>query len=402
MLATCDGQIYETADGNIGILGGQWSEPDITINGADILSVQMSDGYDPFTTYNVLQGSFVSPSHGYQPTEVPEISDALALLTQPRRTDLFDVDMCPSGAQTQRLMKVKWAKDHREYVGTLRTNLVGLKARFPKGDGIHTIRVVADEFGLDGVFEVTSHSFSIADGFCEIGIASIANPYPWDAATEERPVQPTLDAIGKPVRVDPVPVNATLIQDRFGVSGGVQGVRIALTVDDPGRDGLELRAQIARGDFAPVGPWSGTQPQWVEMPASALIAESGVLDDGQVYTVRYRWRGYGNWLKAGPITVLANPAVPPAPTALGVMATGGDAYVDWVNAPSGYFRTQVFMGTTTNFADATPIASVAGSAGRPDNYTHTVSGTGTRRFWVRTLNPSGVPSVPTGPVTATF
>lgn len=402
MLATCDGQIYETADGDIGIIGGQWSEPDVTISGDDILSVQMSDGFDPFTDYNVLMGSFVSPDHGYQPTEVPELVDAVSLLTQPRRTDLLDVDMCPSGSQLQRLMKIKRAKDRRQYVGTLRTNLVGLKARFPKGDGIHTIRVVAEEFGLDGVFEVTSHSFSIADGFCEIGIASIENPYLWDAATEERPVQPTLDAIGKPVRVDPVPVNATLIQERFGVSGGVQGVRIALTVDDPGRDGLELRAQIARGDFAAVGPWSGTQPQWVEMPASALLAESGVLDDGQAYTVRYRWRGYGNWLKAGPITALANPTPPSAPTALSVMATGGSAYVEWINASTGYYRTQVLMGTTTTFADATPIATVAGSSGRPDNHTHAVTGTGARRFWVRTINPSGVPSAPTGPVTATF
>ena len=402
MLATCDGQIYETADGDIGIIGGQWSEPDVTISGDDILSVQMADGFDPFTDYNVLMGSFVSPAHGYQPTEVPELVDAVSLQTQPRRTELLDVDMCPSGAQLQRLMKIKRAKDRRQYVGTLRTNLVGLKARFPKGDGIHTIRVVADEFGLDGVFEVTSHSFNIADGFCEIGIASIENAYQWDAATEEQPVQPALDEIGKPVQVEPVPVNGVLVQERVSISGGVQGVKITLTVDDPGRDGLQLRAQIAAGDFTAVGPWVGPQPQWVEMQASQLLAESGVLDDGQAYTVRYRWRGYADWIKLGPVTALANPTPPPAPTSLDVMATGSDAYIDWINAPTRYFRTQVLMGTTTVFADATVIETVAGSAGRPDNYTHTVSGTGTRRFWVRTLNPSGVPSVPTGPVTATF
>lgn len=402
MLATCDGQIYETADGDIGIIGGEWSEPDVTISGDDILSVQMADGFDPFSDYNVLQGSFVSPAHGYQPTEVPELEDAASLLTQPRRTQLMDVDMCPSGSQLQRLMKIKLAKDRREHVGTLRTNLVGLKARFPKGDGIHTIRVVAEEFGIDGIYEVTSHSFSIADGFCEIGIASIVNPYPWSAAIEERPVQPALDAIGKPVNVDPVPVNGVLVQERVSISGGVQGVKIALLVDDPGRDGLQLRAQIAAGNFAAVGPWVGPQPQWVEMQASQLLAGSGVLDDGQAYTVRYRWRGYANWIKLGPVTALANPTQPPSPTAFDVMATGSEAYIDWINAPTGYFRTQVLMGTTTAFADASVIETVAGSAGRPDNYTHTVTGTGARRFWVRTLNPSGVPSDPTGPITISF
>ncbi|KJZ31628.1 hypothetical protein TW83_07630 [Paracoccus sp. S4493] len=403
MLATCDGQIYETADGTVGILGGAWSEPDVTITDRDILSIQMSDGFDPFTDYNVLQGSFVSPAHGYQPTQVAELVDEEALATQPRRTDMLDVDMCPSGTQLQRLMQIKRAKDRREYVGTLRTNLVGLKARFPKGDGIHTIRVVSNEFGLDGVFEVTSHSFDIERATCEIGIGSILNPYPWHAPSDERPMPPTLAQIGTVDEVDPVPTGAVLVQERVTISGDVQGVKLSLSVDDPEREGLQLRAQIAQGDFAPVGPWTGTQPQWDEMTAAQLRAQSDVLGDGQQYTVRYRWRGYGDWLKFGPVTVLANPVTPPTPSSLGVVATGDTAYIDWINAPSGYFRTQVLMGATTNFAEATIIATVAGSAGRPDNYTHDMTGiTGTRRFWVRTLNRSGVPSEPIGPISATF
>ena len=403
MLATCDGQIYETADGTVGILGGAWSEPDVTITDRDILSIKMSDGFDPFTDYNVLQGSFVSPAHGYQPTQVAELVDEEALATQPRRTDMLDVDMCPSGTQLQRLMQIKRAKDRREHVGTLRTNLVGLKARFPKGDGIHTIRVISEEFGLDGVFEVTSHSFDIERATCEIGIASIVNPYPWHAPSDERPMPPTLAQIGTVDEADPLPTGAVLVQERVSISGDVQGVKLSLSVDDPDRDGLQLRAQIAQGDFAPVGPWTGTQPQWDEMTAAQLRAQSDVLGDGQQYTVRYRWRGYGDWRKAGPVTVLANPVPPPPPSSLDVVATGDSAYIDWINAPSGYFRTQVLMGATTNFAAATIIATVAGSAGRPDNYTHDMDGiTGTRRFWVRTLNRSGVPSAPIGPISASF
>lgn len=402
MLAACDGEIYETADGTVGIMGGAWSDPDVTITADDILSVEMGDGFDPMTDYNVLMGSFVSPAHGYQPTEVPELVDGAALATQPRRADQLDVDMCPSGTQLQRLMKIKRAKDRRVQVGKIRTNLVGLKARFPKGNGIHTIRIVAEEFGLDDVFQVTGHAFSIPDGECEIAIASIANPYAWFPATEEQPLPPTLNEIGAPVQAEPIPAGAVLVQEQIAISGDVQGVKLALTVDDPGRDGLQLRAQIARGNFAPVGPWAGVQPQWAEMTASALRAESGVLDDGQTYTVRYRWRGYGDWRKAGPVTVIANPTQPPMPSGLSVIATAS-AYVEWVNAASSYYRTQVFMGNTTNFAAAALIATVAGSAGRPDNYTHAMGGaTGARSFWVRTINRSGIPSDPLGPFTVTF
>lgn len=403
MLATCDGQIYETADGQVGILGGAWSVPDVTITAQDILSVEMDDGFDPFTDYNVLLGSFVGPNHGYQPTEAPELVDELSLATQGRRTDQLDVDMCPSGAQLQRLMKIKRAKDRRAQIGTLRTNLVGLKARFPKGDGIHTIRVVAEEFGVDGIFEVTSHSFSINDGFCEIGIASIANPYPWHAPTEEKPLPPTLTEIGAPVHVSPAPTGAVLTQELVNISGDVQAVRLALYVDTPNRDGLRLEAEVARGDFAPEGPWDVPPPQWVPMAASQALAESAVLSDGQQYTVRYRWKGQGSWRKIGPVVVVANPIQPAAPTQLDALAVGPAVHIEWINAPSRYYRTQVLMGSTTLYDEATVIATVAGSAGRPDNYTHDMTDeSGNRRFWIRTLNRSGIPSEPAGPVTVTI
>ena len=332
-----------------------------------------------------------------------ERADAAALATQPRRADHLEIDMCPSGAQLQRLMKISEAKNCREHVGTIRTNLVGMKARFPKGDGIHTIRLQAPELGLDRVFEVTSHSFDIPSGTCMIGIGSIANPYPWFAATEEKDLALNLSQIGTPAVTEPIPAGAVLIQEAFAISGDVQGVKLVLAVDDPGRDGLELRAQIARGDFAAVGPWAGAQPRWIEMAASSTIAESGVLDDGQVYTVRYRWRGYGDWRKLGPVTVVADPVLPPPPSNLGVMAAGSTAYIEWVNAPTRYYRTQVFMGSSTSFSSATLIATVAGSTGRADSYSHDVAGiTGTRCFWVRTLNRSGIPSAPIGPISASF
>lgn len=406
MLATCDGQIYQTAEGNVGILGGAWSEPDVTLTGADILSVrEMNDGFDPFTDYNILRGSFISPDHAYQPTEVQDLRDDAALALHEERSDHLEADMCPSSPQLQRLMKIRFAKDHRELVGTITTNLVGMKARFPKGDGIHTIRIVAEEFGLDGVFEVTSHAFSIPDGTCTIGIASLRNPYGWNAATEEKPLPPTLEEIRKPVHVVPVPTGAVLTQEPVTLSGDVRGVKLAVQVDDPEREGLELRAQIARGEFAALGPWTGPQPLWVEMPADQLRAESGLLDDGEPYTVRIMWKGQGDWRKVGTLVVLANPTPPPVPTSVSGMVVGSKAYLDWVNAQDRYYRTQLLMSTTTVAADASVIATVAGSAGRADAYTHDLGpspSARTRRFWWRTLNRSGVPSDLVGPITLTF
>lgn len=394
MLATCDGQIYETADGTVGILGGSWSVPDVTITAQDILSIEMQDGFDPFTDYNVLNGTFVSPAHNYQTTPVTELRDVAAVNKYGERSEQFEPDMVPSGSQLQRLMKIRYAKDHREQVGTIRTNLVGLKARWPKGDGIHTIRIVAEEFGIDGVFEVTSHVFSIPDGFCEIGIASIENPYEWTAA-EERPLPPAVADLSKPDHTILPPQNPVVVQQQVTVSGGVQGVKLVVTADDPGRDSLKFKAQVAQGTHAA----DSTSATWIEMSAVGYRAESGVLDDLQTYTVRVKWAGRSEWAVAGVVQVVANPAQPPAPADFSALRTGGVTALDWRNAATGFFRTQILRNTVNDLNTATIIQSVDGVAGQVSSYDDPITGTGQRWYWARTVNASGVPSDPAGPVT---
>lgn len=395
MLATCDGQIYETAEGKIGILGGQWSEPDVTITADDILSIEMTDGYDPFSDYNVLKGSFVSPLHAYQSIEVAELRDEASLATQEERAEQFDNDMVPENGQMQRLMKIKRAKDRRALTGTIRTNLVGMKARFPRGDGIHIIRVVAEEFGLDGVFEVTSHSFDIPSGTCEIGVASITNPYGWDVA-EEKPLPPTIADIGTPDHSLP-DMSPVLVQEVVTVSGDVRGVRLTVTTANPGRADLVLRAQIVRGSYA-----ADADAAWIDMATAGYVAESGVLDDGATYTVRVRWRGRGDWVLAGVVTVRANPTPPSAPTSFSAVRVGGQTSLDWRNADDGFYRTQILRNTTNNSATATVIQSVAGVAGQVSGYDDPITGSGVRYYWARTINPSGVPSSLAGPVSVTL
>ena len=398
MLATCDGQIYETAEGNIGILGGAWSNPEVTITADDILSIEMQDGFDPFTDYNVLKPSFVSPDHGYQVTEVAEIRDEASLLTQEERFETYEVDMCPLSPQLQRLAKIKMAKDRREYVGTMTTNLVGMKARFPKGDGVHTIRIVAGEFGLDGVFEVTSHSFDVETRRCTIGIASLSNPYGWTTA-EEKPMPATVDDLGKRVVVQSPPTNRIVVQEVVEVSGGVNGVKLVVSVDAPSSDGLTLKAQVARGTQT-----ADADADWVEMGSSRRRAETGVLSDLGIYTIRVKWAGRSEWVVAGTRTVVANPTAPAAPTMFGAVATGTNIYLDWRNPGSGFYRTQIYRNTINDFASATLVDTVGGTAGQNASYTDQLpsGASGTRRYWAVTINGSGVPSSPAGPATVTI
>ncbi|MGA0615317.1 hypothetical protein [Paracoccus sp. KR1-242] len=400
MLAVCDGQLYETAEGKIGILGGAWSEPDVTITSADILSVSMQEGFNPLETYNVLKGSFVSPSHGYQPTQVREIKDTAALATASARSEQHDLDMCPSGTQLQRLMKIKMAKDRRAQVGSIRTNLVGMKARWPKGDGVHTIRINAPEFELVGVFEVTSHSFDVPKMYCDIGLASLANPYPWNPATQETDLPLTYSSIPTPNNTVGNPANAALVQERVLVSSGVYGVRVAVSVDNPGRNDLRLRAEIAKGLISDVS--DDDAGEWVAMTGRRLRAVSGIVDDGAIYTIRIKWAGRTDWVSAGSINVTANADQPDPPGSFSALATGATVSLDWINAASDYFRTQIWRATTNDIGAASLVKTVAGVAGQVSGYDDTPGLTGTLYYWAVTINGSGVPSNPAGPETVTL
>lgn len=393
MLAACDGQIYQTPEGKVGILGGAWSEPDVTITADDILEIEGEPGFDPFSDFNVLKGIFISPDHAFQPTEVAALRDAAALAEQGPRVEELNIDMCPSGPQMQRLMKIHWHKRRRVLKGTMTTNLVGLKARFPKGDGIHTIRIQAPEMGVDGVYEVMSHSYSVPDGTCRIGFASLQNPYPWEE-TEERPLPPTADEAGRPLKPALVPAGPILTQVPVRVSGDTFGGKLKITVNPVTRDDLTLEAQYTEGNV----PLTDAGP-WISMAGSRFSAQTGILENETAYTVRFRWRGQSAWQRAGDVTIVANPNVPAAPTGLArVGATG--VTLRWDNPPDNFWKSRLFRGPTTSFADASFVRDVSGFAGEASQVTHTPP-TGTFRYWVVALNASSVASLPAGPVTIT-
>lgn len=398
MLAACDGQVYQTPEGKVGILGGAWSEPDVTITADDILELSVEDGFDPFTDFNILKGSFVSPAHSYQPTEVPDLRSEADLAMQGERVEQIEIDMCPSGSQMQRLLEIIWAKRRRVLTGVMTTNLVGLKARFPKEDGgIHTVRISAPEFGVDGVFEVMSHSFNVPDGKCQIGFGSIVNPYPWDVS-RERPIPSATGELPTPVHVTPPPEGAILTQVPVRISGDTYGGKLQISVNPVTRDDLRLEAQFAVGDVA--ADASGAVI-WTALSGARFSAQTGILQNEQTYTVRYRWRGQGGaWQKAGALTIVANPNVPASPSQFArVGATG--AQFQWRNPPANFWKARLFRNTGPTFAGASFVDDIAGLAGQISAYTDTPAD-GTWHYFVVALNGSSVASPPAGPITVTI
>ena len=393
ILATADAQIFMDADGRAAIMGGQWVEPDVTINAADILEIVIGDGFDEFTDFNVLKGTLIDPTQRWQEAEVDPLIDTVSLLTQPERTETFDVDMCPSWRQLRRLMKAHRAGVVREVKATLRTNLVGMKARFPRGVGKHVIRVTDAEDGMDMVFEVLAHSYSVAERSCSIEIASIENPYLWNPATDEGNPPPALDDLEMNDQANTAPAGMVVSQEVITLASDQNAVRIVVEVADPGNAALELLAEYRKTGYT----------LWQRMLAApgARRAVSDVLIDGQQYQVRASWAGREVYTAITPITVVSNPTAPGAATGLSRSYAAPNVTLAWTNGTGGYYRTRIYRGTTTNFASATLIATVAGVAGAAQTFAN-APGTGTWYYWAVTINASLIEDTPTGPVSQTI
>lgn len=158
MLATCSAQVYQTPEGKVGIMGGKYVAPDVTITGDDIFKFVLIEGTEKLDASNVVRGIYTSAAHSYQDTEADPWEDTAALATQPERSIDFQADMVPEHAQMRRLMKLELARKNRPFTLSITTNLVGIKARFPRGEGYHVIRVQNDDMGFDEACEVISHN----------------------------------------------------------------------------------------------------------------------------------------------------------------------------------------------------------------------------------------------------
>lgn len=292
MEVACGASVYQTAEGKVGIIGGCYSVPDVTITDDDIYSIEKIEGDSALDAFNVLKGIYTSADHGYQDVEAEAWEDAVSLLTNPEESREMYADMCPSHGQMRRLMKEEAARRNRTWRGRMITNLVGLKARFPKGDGVHTIRVQYDELGMDEDVEVLGHTLmaeKAGDGAiiwkCAIDIAQISPGwFAWDADTEEG-TAPAVPPPPEGVEATPVPDIEPLSE--ITLASGSKAIEAIIT--DISRPDLTLEVQYTDGGF------------WLSMTITDLRAVSSTIAAVTDYQVRARFQG-GEWSATSTIT----------------------------------------------------------------------------------------------------
>lgn len=388
-----DAEFYITREGKIGIRGGRWTAPTVTITDDDIISHDFEEGPDALDRFNRLKVVFTSPDHDYQPTEADPWEDLGEITARGEITEDFTVDMVPSFTQAWRLAKIEMAKRNPAWRGAIVLRFgAGRRARDER-----TIRVVFPRLGLDDTFLVERWQTVAVDnvvvGF-ELAISSLGPaPYEWTTAEEGAP-----PALPEPIAPDVLapPTGLSLLVVRIQTSDALLVPTIQASVD-AGRPDLRLEGQIRQNDapdaWQPMGSSEGTN-----------VATSGPLFDGVVYAVRVRWRSTSaasEWTDEETITVVTNPNAPAAPTSFTAGVVSGGVDTEWINPASNFFRARVYRGTSSSFGSATQIAEVAGVPGGVSGFRDVAPGSGTWFYFVTARNESGVESTPASPVSVT-
>lgn len=186
ILETCDAHLYTLADGTVGIRGGIWETPTVTITNDMIVSADFTQGNEKYETANQLKIQFTSSHLDYQliegePYDDEDNQDINGVLAED-----FSLPYVQSYSQARRLAKIAMAKRNPRWrFNSLVCNLGALDAL-----GEQFIHVTYSPGGIELIDEdFLVLNFKLAGGdrmLCELQLASLSSDvYDWDAATED-------------------------------------------------------------------------------------------------------------------------------------------------------------------------------------------------------------------------
>jgi hypothetical protein len=268
MLSACDGELYLTPDGKIGIQGGKWTAPTVTLNAEHITAYEYQHTGETISSFNQLKISFTDPNNDYQKIEGDawddeDDQDLNGILAQD-----FDLPMVQSHSQARRLAKIAMHKSNPSHRLTIQTNLAGMNAY---GERIITVNI--PELSLNTSFLVTSFTIH-PDLTCTIVLTSLTSEaYNWNAAAEAG-TPPGLPGYTTPVIEPPEPENVE------STGSTDPGNRIYVSCDPSGDYFQFLGRYREDGDtdwisMATNGQWGAISPDFVE--GSATYEVQGAL-----------------------------------------------------------------------------------------------------------------------------
>ena len=386
MLAACDGDIYMTPAGKIGIRGGKMPTPTITIQPDWIISVNLRDGRGRLVSFNRQTITYISPAHDYQPIEAEPWVDAESVSLYGQLETSTPLDYVSVHAQARRLAKIKSRKSNPAWSGTIKTSIEGLDAITEEAIYVN----LSPSGGLVSGVVFLVKAWTLAEDLSSVTLelSSIAgDAYDWDPATEEGEPPPVALDIS-----DDRDIDAPEVISIAAESGGV-----TVEVEPPEYDSYTLYVEWA---LTGSGDWtSGTaEPGRSEFWTGSLV-------DGETYDVRAAWLSangdQGALTAVHVVSVVSDPTAPSAPVLGSATVDAGNVTVPATAPNSPNVALLRFYRGATTFGSATVLSPPIYVTANQAVSLVDAPGAGTWKYWCRAENGSGVASSEAGPSTAT-
>lgn len=385
MLATCDGTLTLEDDGTIGIRGGKAPTPGFEITDDMILSVQIEAGGPLLMAYNRLKCAYVSPFHDYQQVEGQPWDD---LTAQQRSGELLEEDFARPWVnnfnQIRRLAKIAMAKGNPDFKLVITTTLAAAAAVFEEA-----VTVASDTYPIfdDLLFLVGRPVINVEAKTCTLEITSLDPAcYSFNSATEEG-LAPALPNTAVQNTPPAPPANLVATIERRAVTGSNNATFIRLVATQPsGRQDLSLL-----GRYRLLGATT-----WTDMAAdgeNTFSLISGVLQDGGDYEVEGAVATYGQALVSdfveaagSPISAVADPTAPGAPTSLQAVDAGNNIItLYWTDSSAAN------VSAANVYRNGSLVKRISAGPGTSST-TQDNPGPGTYTYYVTDQNPSGLES----------
>lgn len=388
MLDACDGRLYLTPDGKIGISGGRYVAPDVTLGHEAAVSIgSLEIGSGKRATFNRLKISYVSPFHDWQTVEGDPWED---LDGQAEAGEILEADFSRPWVQwhnqVRRLAKIYTAKQNPQYrITGLVTGRAGLPALYED-----VIRLQLPRYGIDAVFTV-ERAVAAGDGsICTFDLVSLdPAAYEFDMEGDEGTAPPLANAEAEDGAPEP-PDDLLAITEARSVSGNISAVFLRLTSDLPTREDLSLI-----GRYRAVGA-----TDWIDMAPEGDARNSvisSVLADGQEYEAQGSIASYGRsaqspWTATDPATITAIADATPTGPVTGFVANGGSGQFSYAFATpnvENFALARAYANSINDFESADVLHIFNGAAGQAFDRTENAIAPGTYYVWIAAFNRSG-------------
>lgn len=385
ILLACDGQIVFDEDGKSWVRVGYWYAPSLTFSrNRDIMAMSSVEAQDGESETQGVIVKYTEPDANY--AVQPSAAWINPLYYDPLTTPKFltvEIQACQNHNQAMRLAKgIGMRSQPRHKLGPT-VNLRGLQARHERIVTINYDNTFAGDYEIATPVELDAAG--IFTGFGAVPI----NPARWTLLAGEEQPKPVVDGTTGGEAYPAITGENVYLSDG------------AIRIDFPAlprEDATYVGEYILTGDIT-----GGENDPWIPMSINGTTATSGLLLEGQDYTIRYRYvttAGRGPAFEYATQSTVA--VLPPATNVTGV-ASDGKAVITWKNPNDlRFFSSDVFRGTSTSFDAATKIIdSFGGGVGQVQSITDAVA-SGTWRYWVVATDGADLDAVPAGPVTVTI